>query len=213
MRNFLTFVLALTLVFWGEMVLNYAPKGLTAPSNVNIAQVTHVTRENTLLTSRYQISGDRVGKVTVKDTASGEVIRTFEMDEGVVVRELFLLDGGKTVAASQKDHAVVWDLKTGREIGRVNQRVYGFSHDETKFFTHYYPEGVALYAYPGLKKICQLLSQPTDGPASFLFSPDDRFLFIASATGFPSTDENYPRGNLTDISISETLLFNLQECQ
>lgn len=31
----------------------------------------------------YQVSGDRQGQVTVRDTTSGEVIRTFWMDEGV----------------------------------------------------------------------------------------------------------------------------------
>jgi hypothetical protein len=213
MRNFLAFVLALTFVFFGEMVLNYAPKGLTEPSNANIGQATNLNRENTLSTSRYQISGNRTGKVTVKDTASGEVIRTFEMDEGVVVRELFLLEDGKTVAASQKDHGVFWDLATGREIGRVNQRVYGFSHDETKFFTHDTQKGVALYAYPSLKQICQLLSEPISGPEFFLFSPDERFLIIKFASWLPATDENYPEGNLTDLGISYTLLFNLQSCQ
>jgi hypothetical protein len=74
---------------------------------------------------------------------------------------------------------------------------------------------VALYAYPGLKKICQLLPEPTTGPGFFLFSPEDRFLVIKFATWLPATDENYPYpgGNLTDIGIIETQLFDVQKCQ
>ena len=89
--------------------------------------------------NRYSVSGSRSGTVTVTETVSGKVVRTFQMDSGVVVRETFLLDGGKTVAASQKDHAVFWDLETGREIRRFPQRIYGFSPDETKFFTYESP--------------------------------------------------------------------------
>ncbi len=110
-----------------------------------------MNRENTPSVSRYSVSGSREGQVTVKDAASGETIRTFEMDSGVVVRETFLLEGGKTVAASQKDRAVFWDLTTGEEIRRFPQIIYGFADDESKFFTYETPGSkVCLYSYPDL---------------------------------------------------------------
>jgi WD40 repeat protein len=91
--------------------------------------------ENTPSVNPYSVSGSREGQVTVTDTISGETIHTFEIDSGVVVRETFILEGGKTVAASQKDHAVFWDLTTGEEIRRFLQIIYGFYRNKIKFFT------------------------------------------------------------------------------
>ncbi|MEG4503509.1 hypothetical protein QUA81_10735 [Microcoleus sp. F6_B4] len=170
-------------------------------------------RENTPSVSPYSVSGSREGQVTVTDTASGETIRTFQMDSGVVVRETFLLDGGKTVAASQKDHAVFWDLTTGEEICRFPQRIYGFTPDESKFFTFETPGSkVCLYTYPDSSFVCQL-SENTSGPESFRFSPDERFLLIRFMTGFPSTDKNYPRRNHVTRGFVYTKLFKIQDCQ
>ena len=150
----------------------------------------------------------------VKNTASGEIVHSFQMDQGVVVREVFILDNGKTIAASQKDHAVFWDLATGKEIARVNQRVYGFSHDETKFFTYKYPEGMFLYRYPELRQICALVTKRMPpGPFNFLFSPDDRFLIVWCLTGFPSSDQNYPRRNNVRSALACAKLYELQICQ
>lgn len=168
---------------------------------------------NTVQASGYQVCGDPQGQVTVREIASQEVIRTFGMDEGVVVREVFLLDGGRTVAASQKDHAVFWDLATGQQVHRFQQRIYGFSHDETKFFTYKYPDGVSLYAYPELTQICELLNRRMAGPFHFLFSPDDRFLVVWFGTGYPSSDKNYPRRNRARAALAYTKLFNLDTCQ
>lgn len=168
--------------------------------------------ENTPSVSPYSVSGSREGQVTVKDTASGETIRTFEMDSGVVVRETFLLEGGKTVAASQKDHAVFWDLTTGEEIRRFPQRIYGFTRDESKFFTFASPGKVCLYTYPDLTFVCQL-SENTSGPESFRFSPDEHFLVIRFMTEFPSKDKNYPRRNHVTRGFVSTKLFKIQDCQ
>lgn len=168
---------------------------------------------NTVEADGCIISGNRQGEVTVKESTSGEVIRTFEMDEGVVVREVFLLDGGKTVAACQKNHAVFWDLTTGKEISRLNQRIYGFSHDKTKFFTYNYPDGVSLYAYPELTQICELLRKRVSGPFRFLFSPNDRFLVVTFVSGFPSSDKNFPKRNPTRHGLVYTKLFNLDTCE
>jgi hypothetical protein len=48
---------------------------------------------------------------------------------------------------------VFWDLATGREIHRFPERIYGFSHDETKFFTCELPQGIIfLHGYPNFTK-------------------------------------------------------------
>lgn len=96
------------------MALSSVLPGVTAYKEGKMERVA----DNRPSTSRYSVSGSRNGLVTVKEPIFSEVIRTFQMDTGVVVRETFLLDGGKTVAASQKDHTVFWNLETGREISR-----------------------------------------------------------------------------------------------
>jgi WD40 repeat protein len=208
MKHF--YLALLALVFCVVIALGYVSQGLTAEINKGKESVAHSPRGNAA--EQYKVTGDRSGKVTVQDAVSGKVIRTFEMDEGVVVRETFLLDGGKTVAASQKDRAVFWDLATGREIRRFPQRIYGFSHDESRFFTYKRPGMTSLYAYPKLTFVCQL-AQWTDGPRMFIFSPDDRFLNIQFATGFPARDEYYPHGEPTRSSLLRARLFYLPNCQ
>ena len=212
MRNFFLFGLVLALVLVGEMG-HFLPTGLSANKIASIEKIVQLNRGSTEEVSRYVVSGYRDGKVTVSDRVSGQVIRTFEMDEGVVVRETFLLDNGRTVGASQKDHAVFWDLATGREIGRLNRRIYGFSHNQTRFFTYSYPEGVLLYSYPDIRQLCQLTNRTSAGPGAFIFSPNDRFLVIGFASGFPSSDENYPDPDRTERGTVYTNLFNIQTCQ
>ncbi|MFN6481582.1 MULTISPECIES: hypothetical protein [unclassified Nostoc] len=167
---------------------------------------------NVVQAGGYQVSGNRQGQVTVREITSSEVIRTFDMDEGVVVREVFLLDGSKTVAACQKNHAIFWNLATGEEIYRFPKRIYGFSNNETKFFAYKYPDGVSLYAYPELTQICELLNRRMAGPFHFLFSPNDRFLVVWFASGYPSSDENYPGRNPVRSALAYTKLFNLDTC-
>lgn len=204
MRNFFLFGLAFILVFFSSIALSHVPKGVTASDDVSIGRVAQV--------SRYQVSGDRQGKVTVRDTVSGEVIRSFVMDEGVVVRETFLLDNGRTVGASQKDHAVFWDLATGREIRRFPERIYGFSHDETKFFT-YGSKQVFLYAYPDLTPVCKSETE-LYRPRDFQFSPDDRFVAIFFLRGLSASDESYPLWRSNIVSGVPTMsVFNTVTCQ
>ena len=189
----------LSLVLFMAMALGHVSGGLSALEDK---------------ANRYSVSGSRSGTVTVTETVSGKVVRIFQMDSGVVVRETFLLDGGKTVAASQKDHAIFWDLETGREIRRFPQRIYGFSPDETKFFTYESPGHVFLYAYPNAARICKLVEVGYAGPAEFHFSPNSRFLVIYFLTGMPADDQYYPYPNPDYWRISITIkLFNLQYCQ
>jgi hypothetical protein len=166
--------------------------------------------------SRYSVSGDRHGIVTVKNAVSSEVIRTFKMDDGVVVRETFLLNGGKTVAASQKDHTVFWELATGKEIRRFPQRIYGFSHDETKFFTWQAMDkkhNILLYSYPDMNLMCKLLPYQGLGPETFQFSPNDRFLVVTLYTGVPLSDEDYLNPPIHISGLRLTNLFDLKMCQ
>jgi len=136
------------------------------------------------------------------------------MDRNLVVRETFILNGGKTVAASQKDHTVFWDLATGKKIARVSQPVYGFSHDEQKFFTYDNTGGIFLYAFPSFRRICPLREEKGEaGPAAFQFSPNNRLLAISFMTALPAEENSYPYPNYTYRSGSYTRLFNVETCQ
>ncbi|MEH1894493.1 MAG: hypothetical protein V7K94_04075 [Nostoc sp.] len=168
---------------------------------------------NVVETGGYQVSGNRQGQVTLREITSNEVIRTFQMDEGIVVREVFILDDSRTIAACQKDHTLFWNLATGQQIYRFPKRIYGFSHNEMKFFSYKYPDGVSLYAYPGMTQICELLNRRIPGPFHFLFSPDDCFLVVWFAAGYPSSEKNYPRRNPVRAAHAYTKLFNLDTCQ
>lgn len=206
----------LGLILCAVMALGSVLPGVTAYKEGAIEMVADLNRSNTVSASRYSVSGDRHGIVTVKDAVSSEVIRTFKMDAGVVVRETFLLDGGKTVAASQKDHAVFWDLATGIEISRFPQRIYGFSHDGTKFFTlKSLAEGsLLLYAYPSLTSICELIPEASGGGImNFSLAPNDRFLNVMFAPNYPESDENYPQGDPSARTVITVNLFNLETCQ
>lgn len=203
----------LVLILCAVMALGSVLPGVTAYKEGAIERVADLNRGNTVSASRYSVSGDRQGIVTVKDAVSSEVIRTFKMDDGVVVRETFLLDGGKTVAASQKDHAVFWELETGKEIRRFPQRIYGFSHDETKFFTYELPQGIIfLHSYPSFTLVCKI-PKGGGGPSLFRFSPNDRFLNITFSHGYPANDENYPLPNRSQGPVSYARLFDIKTCQ
>lgn len=202
----------LVLILCAVMAVGSVLPGVTAQEDDGMERIADLNRENRLRPSRYSVSGSREGQVTVKDATTGEIIRTFQMDSGVVVRETFLLEGGKTVAASQKDHAVFWDLETGKEVRRFPQRIYGFSPDETKFFTYESPAQVFLYTYPNGERICKLVER-IPGPAGFQFSPNSQFLVIAFYTGMPSDDEHYPYPN-SGVWRANTIikLFHLRDC-
>jgi hypothetical protein len=211
MKHFLLFILALILCV--AMALGSVLPGVTAYKEGAIERVADLNRGNTVSASRYSVSGDRHGIVTVKNAVSSEVIRTFKMDDGVVVRETFLLDGGKTVAASQKDHAVFWELATGKEVRRFPQRIYGFSHDETKFFTYKFPQGIIfMHSYPSFTLVCKW-KKGAPGPKQFRFSPNDRFLNITFGNGYPASDENYPLPDRSGGPVNYARLFDIETCQ
>ena len=211
------FLFMLVLILSGAMALSSILPGVTAYNEGEMEKIADLNRGNTPSVSRYSVSGSRQGQVTVKEATTGKIIRTFQMDSGVVVRETFLLDGGKTVAASQKDHAVFWDLATGREISRFPQRIYGFFHDGTKFFTlKSLAEGsLLLYAYPSLISFCELIPEAAGGNGimDFSLAPNDRFLSVMFAPNYPESDENYPQGDPSARTVITVNLFNLETCQ
>lgn len=129
------------------------------------------------------------------------------------MRETFLLEGGKVVAASQKDSARFWDLETGREIRRFPQRIYNFSHDESMFFTYTFPQGIVfLYSYPSFTLVCKI-KKGAPGPEQFRFSPNNRFLNIKFSNGYPASDENYPKPNPSRRPIIYARLYDINTCQ
>jgi len=216
MKHFFLFVL--TLFLCEVIALSYVSPGVTVQSDGGMERVAQLQKENTPQPSRYSVSGDRWGRVTVKDATTGQVIRSFPMDFGVVIRETFLLDGGKTVAASQKDHTIFWDLATGREIHRFPQRIYSFSHDETKFFTWKAfaverNHNLLLYSYPDMKLACKMLASWAGGPEEFNFSPNDRFLAVSFYSGVPLSDEDYLNPPMQISGLTLANLFDLQMCQ
>lgn len=164
---------------------------------------------STVSTGSYEITGSRDGTVIVKDKISRQVIRRFQMGKGVV-RELFLLDDGKIVAASQAEHTVFWDLATGQKLKKFNQRIYGFSHNKTRFFTFsqgksYGMGKVSLYNYPQQNLLCELATNLSVQPETFVFSPNDQFLAILFSTA-PDTGRV-----IKNVIISK--MFNIETCE
>jgi hypothetical protein len=122
----------------------------------------------------------------------------------------------RLVAASQKDHTVFWELATGKEIRRFPQRIYGFSHDETKFFTWQAMDkkhNILLYSYPDMNLMCKLLPYQGLAPEKFHFSPNDRFLVVSFYSGVPFSDEDYISPPIVISGLRLTHLFDLQKCE
>lgn len=155
----------------------------------------------------HRVAVDRLGMVTLINQKTGRPLQTFRMDRNIKVRETFLLDNGKMLAASQADHTIFWNTTTGREVGRLDQRVQGFSHDQTKLFT-WHRGFLYLYSYPSLKLIGALTNESHLGVEAFLFSPDDRYLVVQLATGRPEPEEFYPNTAPQYRSIRYTRLFD-----
>ncbi|MGC1247493.1 MAG: hypothetical protein WA865_14865 [Spirulinaceae cyanobacterium] len=158
---------------------------------------------------RYQVSGDEAGKVTVVDADSGEVVNTFQIDEGGVIEETFVLDEGKTIAAAQNQQTIFWNLETGEEIGRVQGRMYNFFEGQNNRIITYVEkeEQTFTYSYPDLDSQCQsgrileLLENDY-----FRLSPDGRYLAVLFGIPFEPEDEAITK------YIPSSGLYDLQSC-
>lgn len=213
MRKFLPFGLVLVLVFYGAMALSHIPKGVTVSDDVSIGRVASLLKASTVPASRYQVSTDRLGRVIVRD-ASGAIVRTFQMNTIAQVDAAFLLDSGQTVVASQFGKTLFWDLATGKEIQRLNERIYGFSPDQTKFISHNYIENtISLITYPKLQRSCQLLNKQVFPATTFLFSPDSHFLVLNFTISERGGNESAFRNEIEDKGFVYSKLFDLNTCQ
>ena len=163
-------------------------------------QATTIPAAHTIRTSRYSLTGNREGRVSFGDFRK-QTYNHFQMDADKWVREVFVLDDGKTVGASQADHTVFWDAATGKETGRIAERVYGFAHNGREFFTRNADGKFWLYTYPQLKRLRQIITQSNQGVESFLFSPNDRYLAIKLTSARPELEETYPNGHKTGRNI------------
>ncbi len=171
----------------------------------NSERATTILAAHTIRTLRYSLTGNQEGRVSFGDFQK-QVYTHFQMDADKWVREVFVLDDGKTVGASQADHTVFWDVATGKETGRVAERVYGFSHDGRKFFTRSEDGKLWLYKYPERKRLRQIETNVGAGMDAFLFSPNDRYLAIKFTFARPEPESTYPRphrinNNIVSISI------------
>jgi len=178
------------------LVSKPATKAKTKRKQGGPEQATTIAAAHFVQNAQYSLTGNNQGLVTLSSLTTGAVVRTFQMDAGVQVREVFLLDSGATVGASQKDHTVFWNVATGNQLGRVAERVYGFNHAQTECFTQNPTnETINLFGYPNLNKIGTIASTRSFyGPEAFLFSPDDHYLSVQTNSLRPESDGDYPNG-------------------
>ncbi len=163
----------------------------------------------------YKLVGTKDGKVIVQTKGSGRVVRTFQLQKGLVVRDLFLLNHHQVIAASQSNQTVFWDLATKRIIRRFPERVYGISHNDENFLS--YDEDtktISIYSYPSFAQTCEIpLDNPDVGIAEFAFSPNDKFLAILLAPGRPEDEDHYPLPSPTKNHTRSSKLYNIAICQ
>ena len=174
-----------------------APDILRAQPTLVAAQRLIEENPKTILAAHSVVSGDwyltgnRQGQALLRNLKTGAVT-VFQAEAGLWAREVFLLDGVKTVGASQADHTTFWDAATGKEIGRVPARVYGFSHHQKLCFARTSGGSLQLYAYPSLQLRGALDSTWQQGVSEFLFSPDDHYLLLEINSRRPESESDYP---------------------
>jgi len=137
------------------------------------------------------LAAGRFGSVTLEEVSSGKEIRVFKVSDGKVNAVHFSPDGASLVAATGvsglRGVAVVFDLKSGKEIARFG----GEAHRDILFDAEYSPDGKTL-ATAGYDRVIRLwevssgkyLRQfPSHNGAVYdlAFSPDGKVL--ASASG------------------------------
>ena len=151
-----------------------------------------IVKANSITSGNLTLFGTPFGQAVLKDALTGTTT-VFQADEDKWARAVFLLDGGKTVGASQADHTVFWNAATGQEIGRIEARVYGFSHNQKLCFATTPESGfMQIYAYPSLKLIGSPTIYQVNGVSQFLFSPDDHYLLLETRNTQSQSEEGYP---------------------
>src|SRR5579871_2333176 len=178
-----------------------------------------VDSAHTATDNQYSVTGNVQGQVIVTSVTTGNVVQTLQMDANVPVRQVFLLDNDQTVGAAQKDHTIFWNISTGNQIARVNEEVYGFSQDQSLFFSYtpqagatYNSGAVNVYSYPELQVLGQLESD-VPGPKVWNFSLDDHYLVVQYASILPAPDTTYPGTDWSDRNVVSTHYYDLTALQ
>lgn len=165
-----------------------------------------------------RIFGPNRLEVSLKNTSSGEIVRTFEAAPNSEIVRVFVLDEGRTVALSQAspiqtsydyqpqdEFTIFFDVETGQEIARIPQRTYGFSSDESLIVVHKLGEGSFVYTYPDFKLACQI--QLPGFPIGVVFSENNKFLnvvFSGVEPDFYGAISSFP---------PFSYIFDLERCQ
>lgn len=165
-----------------------------------------IVKANSVTSGNLLLFGTPLGQAVLKNTLTGTTT-VFQADEDKWAREVFLLDGGKTVGASQSDHTVFWNAATGQKIGRIEARVYGFSHDQKLCFALTPRGDFQFYAYPSLKIVGAIVSYHERGASRFLFSPDDHYLLVETKNSCPESETTYPKPDNENIFHGRTHTF------
>ncbi len=169
-----------------------------SPAKLAEAPMT-VAKANAVVSGNLMLVGTPLGQAVLINAQTG-VKTVFQADEDKWVREVFLLDGGKTVGASQADHTVFWNVATGQEIGRLETRVQGFSHDQKLCFALTPVERyLQIYAYPSLKIVGSITSYHEHSVSQSLFSPNDRYLLVQTQNNAQESEITYPRPDYTNV--------------
>jgi len=174
---------------------------------------------HTATDNQYSVTGNGQGQVIVTVVPTGNVIQTLQMDANVPVRQVFLLQNDQVVGAAQKDHTIFWNILTGVQVAQLSEEVYGFSQDETVFFSYvpqvgatYSNGSVNVYSYPGLQQLGQLETSIA-GPEAWNFSPDKHYLVIEYNGLFPAPDATYPDTDNSDRNFRKTYFYDLTNFQ
>lgn len=182
--------LAILLLWFNQSVVANAQTRFVAEERVSEKAI-YIGAQHEIRTKRYTVTGNKEGLVKFGDFQRN-VYNHFQMDTGKWARELFVLNDGKTVGASQEDHTVFWNAATGKEIGRVSEHVYGFSHDQKHFIAQNGHNKISIYQYAGFKRIAQFQPPCYGGICAFLFSQDDRYCAVSFESASPASEATYP---------------------
>jgi len=182
-------------------------------SKVVLARDQSLYSSNVSLSGKHlKITGSRTGIISIFSRDSGQLVRTFDMQIGHVVRGLHLLSNETVLVGSQLGQSVFWDLDTGKRTFVLSQMVLGFTPDRSKFVS--FAPGT-LYIYNTLTKSTKCLFPiPTSmGPANQHFSPNGNHLAVLIGTGWPVSDLVFPAAPSSfGKALTLLILYNIPTC-
>ena len=152
---------------------------------------TTIPAAHTAILGDLTLTGNQQGQALLTNKQTG-VTTVFRADPNKWAREVFLLDGGKVLAASQPHDTVFWNAASHLRIGRIEARVYGFSHNQKLFFAQTADHRMQLYAYPSLRLLGNFSEYSRFCVNQFVFSPDDHYLLAEHRASTGEAEANYP---------------------